>query len=100
MSGAQPYLLGFEYGLHSFTYILVVFIMPVLYGSWRFVLLHVVMGPVISGLTTNDPNEYIAVWCLYSIALCIAVIKSPIRRYLHVNTWPPNVFPGKKSYDS
>ena len=98
MSGAQPYLFGFEYGLHAFTYIVVVFIMPVLYGSWRFVLLHVVMGPVISGLTTNDPNEFIAVWCLYSIALCIAVIKSPIRRYLHVNTWPPNVFSGQKSY--
>jgi len=98
MSGGQPYLFGFEYGLHAFTYIIVVFIMPVLYGSWRFVLLHVVMGPLISHLTTNDPNEFIAVWCLYSIALCIAVIKSPIRRYLHVKAWPPYAFLGEKSY--
>ena len=89
LSGAQPYLFGFEYGLHALTYILVVFIMPILYGSWRFVALHVVMGPVISHLTTNDPNEFIAVWCLYSIALCLAVIKSPIRRHLHVRSWPP-----------
>ena len=88
MSGAQSYLFGFEYGLHAFTYIIVAFIMPVLYGSWRFVLLHVVMGPVISHWTTNDPNEFIAVWCLYSIALCIAVIKSPIRKHLHVKAWP------------
>ena len=68
--------------------ILVAFIMPVIYGSWRFIALHVVMGPVVSTLTTNDPNEFIAVWCLYSIALCLAVIKSPIRRYLHVRSWP------------
>jgi len=84
MSGPQPLLWGFEYGLHAFTYILIVFIMPVIYGSWRFVTLHVVMGPVISSLTTNDPNEFIAVWCLFSIALCLAVIKSPVRRHLHV----------------
>ncbi len=88
LSGAQPYLFGFEYGLHALAYILVAFIMPVIYGSWRFIALHVVMGPVISTLTTNDPNEFIAVWCLYSIALCLAVIKSPIRRYLHVRSWP------------
>jgi hypothetical protein len=87
LSGAQPWLFGFEYGIHALAYILVVFIMPLLYGSWRFVALHFVMGPVISGLTTNDPNEFIAVWCLYSIALCIAVIKSPIRRHLHTKSW-------------
>jgi len=50
--------------------------------------LHVVMGPVISDLTTTDPNEYIAVWCLFSIALCLAVIKSPVRKHLHVRAWP------------
>ena len=88
MSGPEPFLLGFEYGLHAATYILIAFIMPVLYGSWRFVLLHLVMGPIISDLTTTDPNEFIAVWCLFSIALCIAVIKSPVRRHLHVKTWP------------
>ena len=87
MSGSIDYLFGFEYGMHAFVYILAVFIMPVIYGSWRFVLLHFVMGPLISDLTTDDPNEFIAVWCLFSIALMFAVIKSPIRRLLHVESW-------------
>ena len=79
---------GLFYGLHGITYILVAFVMPVIYGSWRFVAFHIVMGPILSILTTRDPNEYAAVWCLFSIALCLSVIKSPIRKHLHVTTWP------------
>ena len=29
-----------------------------------------------------------AVWRLPSIALCVSVIKSPLRRHLHVRDWP------------
>lgn len=79
---------GFLYGLHGITYILVAFVMPVIYGSWRFVAFHILMGPLLSILTTRDPNEYAAVWCLFSIALCLSVIKSPVRKYLHVGRWP------------
>jgi len=79
---------GFLYGLHGITYILVAFVMPVIYGSWRFVGFHILMGPLLSILTTRDPNEYAAVWCLFSIALCLSVIKSPVRKYLHVGRWP------------
>jgi Family of unknown function (DUF5765) len=79
---------GLFYGLHGITYILVAFVMPAIYGSWRFVAFHIVMGPILSILTTRDPNEYAAVWCLFSIALCLSVIKSPIRKHLHVTTWP------------
>lgn len=75
-------------GLHGLSYILVGFVLPVVYGSWRFVLFHIFMGPILSILTTRDPNEYAAVWCLFSIALCLSVIKSPIRRHLHVVNWP------------
>jgi hypothetical protein len=75
-------------GLHGLAYILVGFVLPVVYGSWRFVLFHIFMGPILSILTTRDPNEYAAVWCLFSIALCLSVIKSPIRRHLHVVNWP------------
>ena len=88
MSGSVKWLLGFEYGLHAFTYILVGFIMPTLYGSWKLVGFHYLVGPVISDLTTSDPNEFIAVWCLFSIALCLSVIKTPIRNHLHVKAWP------------
>ena len=79
---------GLFYGLHGIAYILVGFVMPFVYGSWRFVVFHIFMGPILSILTTRDPNEYAAVWCLFSIALCLSVIKSPIRRYLHVERWP------------
>ncbi|WP_420831682.1 DUF5765 domain-containing protein [Bathymodiolus japonicus methanotrophic gill symbiont] len=86
VSGA--WLFGFDWGLHVFVYILAAFVMPVIYGSWRFVAFHYVVGPWISDITTDDLNEYAAVWCLFSIVLCVSVIKTPIRKYLHVQTWP------------
>lgn len=88
MSGPVSWLFGFDWGLHVFAYILAAFVMPIIYGSWRFVAFHYVVGPWISDVTTDDPNEYAAVWCLFSIVLCVSVIKTPIRKYLHVKTWP------------
>ena len=79
---------SFNYGLHAIAYILAAFLLPVIYGSWRFVGFPYLVGPWISDLLTSDPNEYCAVWCLFSIALCVSVIKTPIRKYLHVNSWP------------
>lgn len=81
------WLNDFNWGLHAIAYILVGFIMPMCYGSWRFVIFHYFVGPWISDVTTDDPNEYVAVWCLFSIALCLSVIKTPIRKYLHVRKW-------------
>lgn len=80
-------LFEFEWGLHSLAYIIAAFCMPMVYGSWRFVVFHYLMGPLISDITTNDPNEFAAVWCLFSIALCVSVIKTPLRKYLHVSNW-------------
>jgi hypothetical protein len=88
MSDPVPWLFDFNWGLHALTYILVAFILPLIYGSWRFVGFHYIVGPWISDITTTDPNEYAAVWCLFSIALCLSVIKTPIRKYLHVRNWP------------
>ncbi|MFN5745945.1 MAG: DUF5765 domain-containing protein [Methylococcaceae bacterium] len=82
----NPY--AFRWGLHALTYIVTAFWMPIIYGSWRFVGFHYIVGPLISDILTTDPNEYAAVWCLFSIALCVSVIKTPIRKYLHVETWP------------
>ncbi len=79
---------AFRWGLHALTYILVAFWLPLIYGSWRFVGFHYIVGPMISDALTSDPNEYAAVWCLFSIFLCVSVIKSPVRKYLHVETWP------------
>ncbi len=88
MSAPVEWLPGFDWGLHGFSYILAAFYIPLIYGSWRFVGFHYLIGPLIADMTTNDPNEYAAVWCLFSIALCVSVIKSPIRKYLHVKKWP------------
>ena len=82
----NPY--AFAFGMHALAYILAAFVMPVIYGSWRFVGFHYLVGPFISDLLTTDPNEYCAVWCLFSIALCVSVIKTPVRKYLHVARWP------------
>ena len=88
MSTPVEWLFDFSWGMHAFVYILAAFIMPLIYGSWKFVLFHFIVGPLISDITTSDPNEFAAVWCLFSIALCISVIKTPIRHHLHVRSWP------------
>lgn len=67
-------------------YPLTAFLMPTLYGSWRFVLFSYLAGPLAASLTTSNINEWPAVWCLFSIALCLAIIKTPLRRHLHVVT--------------
>ena len=87
MSEPLDWLMDFSWGLHAFAYIAASFLLPVLYGSWRFVAFHFMVGPFISDIVTSDPNEFSAVWCLFSIALCVSVIKSPIRKYLHVKQW-------------
>lgn len=69
-------------------YVLTTFLLPVLYGSWRMTLYHLVTGPGLAWLTTRNPNELAAVWCLYSIGLLLIVAKTPIRRVLHVRNWP------------
>lgn len=68
-------------------YVYAAFLLPLLYGSWKLVTYHLVTGPLLSFLTTNNMNEWAAVWCLYSIGLLLLLIKTPIRHYLHVSSW-------------
>lgn len=69
------------------SYIYAAFILPLLYGSWKLVAYHVFTGPLLAFMTTNNMNEWAAVWCLYSIGLLLLLIKTPIRKYLHVSSW-------------
>jgi hypothetical protein len=78
----------FPWGLHGFAYFAASFVMPFLYGSWRFVGFHLLVGPILADILTRHPNEHAAVWCLLSIGLCISVIKTPLRRHLRVERWP------------
>jgi hypothetical protein len=59
--------------------------MPALIGSWRFTLFSWVAGPWLASQTTNDITEWPAVWCLFSIGLVLAIIKTPLRTHLHVS---------------
>jgi len=68
-------------------YTLVGFMLPLLYGSWRCTLYHATFGVFLASATTNNVNEWPAVWCLFSIALLLVVIKTPIRRLLFVKRW-------------
>ena len=67
-------------------YLLTAFAMPALYGSWRFILFSYLAGPFASQLTTSNINEWPAVWCLFSIGLCLTIIKTPLRDHLYIVT--------------
>ena len=70
------------------TYVLVAFLLPLLYGCWRFTVYHYMMGPFIANILTANMNERPAVWCLLSIALLLIVVKTPVRQYLFVKNYP------------
>lgn len=81
-----PYrLLGFLGGFP--TYIVVGFFIPILYGSWRMTLFHIVTGPLAAYLSTHNPNEWPAVWCLYSVGLILIVVMTPLRHKFAVRNW-------------
>ena len=65
-------------------YLLAGFILPILYGSWRFTLYHFLMGPALAYTTTDNVNEWPAVWCLLSIGFMLIVVKTPVRKVLYM----------------
>ncbi|MEY3826534.1 MAG: hypothetical protein RLZZ148_1350, partial [Cyanobacteriota bacterium] len=38
-------------------YFIPVFLVPIIYGSWKFTLYHILAGPVLSRILTNNINE-------------------------------------------
>ncbi len=74
---------------HGFLgYMIAMFLVPFLFGSWRIVLYHIAMGPILARSLTDNPNEAPAIWCLLSIAFLLIVVKTPVRRMMHVRSWP------------
>lgn len=69
------------------TYIITVFLLPLLYGAWRFVLLHAVAGPILASILTDNPNEMPAVWCLFSIAILLIALSPTVRRRVTAQRW-------------
>ena len=80
----------FPYEMYFYTkylYLIPVFILPLVYGSWKVALYLLLTGPPIASITTSNPNERPAVWCLFSIALIFVVIKSSLCKLLYVSSW-------------
>jgi len=99
MSQGTPFQVMFADGFP--TYPLAMFVFPFLIGSWRLVVYHYVMGPFLAALTTSNPNEIPAVWCLLSIGFLLLVVKTPLRHYMHVKRWPLwSLIPGAASSGS
>ena len=77
---------GLGYSVWSI-YLFAAFIIPLLYGSWRVSLFHVIFGPTLSKVLAPSPNEWPAVWCLVSVGLIIIGLFKPILKLLRVNNW-------------
>ncbi len=75
------------------SYVYAAFLLPLLYGSWKLVIYHIITGPFLAFISTDNMNEWAAVWCLYSIGLLLLLIKTPIRHYLHIKSWYGLSFP-------
>ena len=78
-------------------YLFAGFIMPALYGSWRFTLYHLLAGPLLALTTTSNMNEWPAVWCLLSFGFAFIAFETPLRRMLYAKKcwwlWSPTVEP-------
>lgn len=62
-----------------------VFIIPIFYGSWRASLYHFTLGPLLAHSLTTDPNEWPAIWCLFSIVLASTIFLKPVRKHLKID---------------
>lgn len=76
---------GFHAGFPA--YIIAVFLLPLMYGAWRFVLFHALMGPILARLLTSDPNEIPAIWCLFSIGIVLVAMSPTIRGQVESRSW-------------
>lgn len=70
------------------TYMLSVLLVPFLYGSWRFTLFQLLVGPIFGNLVTTDNNEVPAIWCLFSIGIVALTFFPPLLDWFTVRRWP------------
>lgn len=82
----EDHLGGVNWGMP--TYMFTVFVVPALYGSWRFTLFQLLLGPVFGNLVTTDNNEVPAIWCLFSIGIVIIAFFPPSFEWFKVRRWP------------
>jgi Family of unknown function (DUF5765) len=56
--------------------------LPLFYGSWRWSLYHLVVGPVPAFFMTSNKDEMPAIWCLTSIGFLLALHLKPIEHWM------------------
>lgn len=66
----------YQVPLYLLAYGVAGFLMPLVYGVWRGTVFHLFLGPTLAWLTTDNMNEWPAVWCLLSIGIIMLVIKA------------------------
>lgn len=77
-------------------YLFAAFYLPLLYGSWRVTLYLIIAGPLLASFTTDNANEWPAVWCLFSTIILGIAVHPRIRKWVHVESyygWRPKKKP-------
>ncbi|WP_417684803.1 DUF5765 domain-containing protein [Roseibium sp.] len=69
------------------TYLATAFVLPLLYGSWRFVIFHTLVGPFLAYHLTGNLNEMPAVWCLFSIGILVIALVPKMFDLVSVSNW-------------
>ncbi len=64
------------------SYFLPAFIVPLFYGSWRWVVYHMLVGPVPAFFMSPNKDEVPAIWCLMSIGFLLALHLKPIEHWM------------------
>jgi hypothetical protein len=64
-----------------------IFILPLLYGSWKVTIYQTLLGPVLVSFLSSNPNETPAIWCLLSMAIILLAIVTGLRNIMHVKKW-------------
>ncbi|MBU1974963.1 MAG: hypothetical protein KKG59_01015 [Nanoarchaeota archaeon] len=64
-----------------------VFVLPLIYGSWKINIYQIIIGPVLALLLTTNSNEFPAVWCLFSVAIFLVVLIPRLRKKMYVKKW-------------
>ncbi|MFY0312440.1 DUF5765 domain-containing protein [Leisingera sp. D0M16] len=68
-------------------YMAAVFLLPLAYGAWRFVVVHAATGPALAWILTSNPNEMPAVWCLFSIVILCIGLSPWVRGAVSAHSW-------------
>lgn len=65
-------------------YFIPAFFLPLFYGSWRWTLYHLLVGPLPAFFLTSNKDEMPAIWCLTSIGFLLALHVKPIEHWMEM----------------